>query len=148
LVFIELAMLLLMPVTTTWLISVTALVGFLRVRLVSAAFALASCVVLVLAAGGGFGAVCAEARPKPAMASNAAAQAAANGRQRACARDPCNAQRDFMMTPLLGVESRRRRQAELARGTCCAWTHPHPAPARVAELPSRCRHRKALARHP
>ncbi|WP_343883637.1 hypothetical protein [Rhodanobacter caeni] len=127
-VFIELAMLPLIPVTTTWLMSVTdfagLFAGFLDVAPVSSAFASISCgagaLAPVLVVGGGFGVVCADAFSTPAMASSAAAHANANGRKRVIAREPCNAQRDFMMDALRGGGSRQRRQADLARGTCRA----------------------------
>ncbi|WP_242451899.1 hypothetical protein [Rhodanobacter sp. T12-5] len=85
-VFIELAMLLLIPVTTTRLKSVTGFADFLLpFRAVSSAFAApASCDVADTAAGsccGWLAASCAKAGPKPAMAINATAQAAANGRR-------------------------------------------------------------------
>src|SRR6185312_9616922 len=121
--------------------SVTALAGFLAdflvVALASPAFAWpVSCgtgvLVPVLAVGGG--GVCADAFSTLAMASRAVAHATANGRKRICARDPCNAQREFMMDALPGGGPRRRRQAELARGTCCAWARYAPGmPANVAE---------------
>jgi hypothetical protein len=113
LVFIELAMLPLMPVTTTWLRSVTAFAGFftgfpdavpVSPAFASPAFCGTGVLVPVLAVGGVLDVVCADALSMPVMASRAAAQATANGRKRACARDPCNAQRDFMMAPFLVVD--------------------------------------------